>query len=427
LNHTIETIFHILSNETMAETQQHTPPGGWPWSKGKDASDSKDAPPEYFDDKKKSLDTKKVDDKKSEKKKVDQPEQEWVEDNSVAGDSQKPLDDVDDAKDQTNNIANDVDKETKEVNDAAKDGVEVTKEPEEMDNPLDDLRAGLKAGDKDKADTDNLKDVDLESLTDEEKKKLTPGGGLDNINTDKVDDAADTKDAEDKVKDTKDTAEDKVEDTKDTAEDKLNDTKDTAEDKLNDAKDTTEDKLDDTKDTAEDKLDDTKDTAKDTAETELPERPKEGEEAVEGVKDGELKEGELPKEGEDAVEDVKEGELPKEGEEAVDDTKDKLPEGEDVAKEGEDVVKEGEEAVKEGEEAAEEAEPEVDLSILKGGRVNKGGNVVDDKMNVVGRIKDGVLANLIGKRVDEKGVIWSDSGKVLGHAECESHAHISQI
>lgn len=59
---------------------------------------------------------------------------------------------------------------------------------------------------------------------------------------------------------------------------------------------------------------------------------------------------------------------------------------------------------------------EVDVSRLKNGTVNKGGNVVVDG-KVVGRIKEGVLSKLIGKRVDENGAIWNDSGKKIGAAE----------
>ncbi|BEI87257.1 hypothetical protein CcaverHIS002_0706030 [Cutaneotrichosporon cavernicola] len=71
----------------------------------------------------------------------------------------------------------------------------------------------------------------------------------------------------------------------------------------------------------------------------------------------------------------------------------------------------------EEEEPEPEAEPEApDLSRLKNGKVNKGGNVVVDG-KAVGRIKEGVLSKLVGRSVDENGVIWSDSGKKIGAAE----------
>jgi hypothetical protein len=164
--------------------------------------------------------------------------------------------------------------------------------------------------------------------------------------------------------------------------------------------------------------------------------PKEGEEA--------LKEGEeLPKDSEATAEGLQEGkQVPKQGEEALKEGegeigkegKDTLQKGEEVPKEGEglleegdekgkqalnegdEVPKEGEEAVKEGEEAVP-TEELPDLSILKGGKVNKAGNVVNKDDEIVGRIKEGVIARLVGRRVDENGDIWDDSGKKIGVAE----------
>lgn len=59
----------------------------------------------------------------------------------------------------------------------------------------------------------------------------------------------------------------------------------------------------------------------------------------------------------------------------------------------------------------------LDFSVLKGGKVNKGGNVVDSNGKVVGRVVEGILTYLVNKRVDENGDIWSDNGKVIGKAE----------
>jgi len=60
---------------------------------------------------------------------------------------------------------------------------------------------------------------------------------------------------------------------------------------------------------------------------------------------------------------------------------------------------------------------DLDFSVLKGGKVNKGGNVIDSNGKIVGRVVSGILQYLVGKRVDENGDIWSDNGKVIGKAE----------
>lgn len=60
---------------------------------------------------------------------------------------------------------------------------------------------------------------------------------------------------------------------------------------------------------------------------------------------------------------------------------------------------------------------QLDFSVLKDGTVNKGGNIVDSSGKVVGRVTQGILQYLIGKKVDENGDIWSENGKVIGKAE----------
>ncbi|KAL8404309.1 hypothetical protein RB594_009244 [Gaeumannomyces avenae] len=107
---------------------------------------------------------------------------------------------------------------------------------------------------------------------------------------------------------------------------------------------------------------------------------------------------------------------------AVEDGKDKLDESPEEGKDKLDETAQDAEAKLDGsaekaDETAKEAADQADYSILKGGKVNKGGNVVNGEGKVVGRIKEGVLGHLVGKRVDETGAIWNDSGAVMGRAE----------
>jgi len=65
----------------------------------------------------------------------------------------------------------------------------------------------------------------------------------------------------------------------------------------------------------------------------------------------------------------------------------------------------------------EEAPTETDLSILEGKVVNKGGKVVDPATGAVfGRVVEGDK-RLAGRKVDGKGQIWGDDGKIIGRAE----------
>jgi hypothetical protein len=69
------------------------------------------------------------------------------------------------------------------------------------------------------------------------------------------------------------------------------------------------------------------------------------------------------------------------------------------------------------EELEKEAAATTDFAILKEAKVNKAGNLVNDKGEVVGRVTEGILKNLIGKRGDENGQFWNDSGKMVGKAQ----------
>ncbi|KAI0908831.1 hypothetical protein F4823DRAFT_563409 [Ustulina deusta] len=74
----------------------------------------------------------------------------------------------------------------------------------------------------------------------------------------------------------------------------------------------------------------------------------------------------------------------------------------------------------ERQEAEEPEEPEeepIDYSTLRDKKVNKLGNVVDEKGQVWGQVVQGVLKNLVGKKVGDNGEIFNDAGQVIGKAE----------
>ncbi|KAJ9149097.1 Late embryogenesis abundant protein [Pleurostoma richardsiae] len=153
------------------------------------------------------------------------------------------------------------------------------------------------------------------------------------------------------------------------------------------------------------------------AKTEITEEPEklteEAEEKTEEAVPEEAKtEQEAPTEAE------KDAEVPAlEGETAPEDA---LKEGEPAASEAEKTGEEAEAGTTAPEEegtTAEEEAPPLDYSILKGCKVNKGGNVVNEKGEAIGRIVQGILPHLIGRKVDEDGIIWNDNGKQIGKAE----------
>ena len=71
-------------------------------------------------------------------------------------------------------------------------------------------------------------------------------------------------------------------------------------------------------------------------------------------------------------------------------------------------------------ELPEEEVQEEDLSSLAGKVVNKAGNVVDGHGAIFGRVSSGDPKTLAGRKVDGKGQIWGDEGKVIGNAELTS-------
>ncbi|EWZ28162.1 hypothetical protein FOZG_18126 [Fusarium oxysporum Fo47] len=61
--------------------------------------------------------------------------------------------------------------------------------------------------------------------------------------------------------------------------------------------------------------------------------------------------------------------------------------------------------------------PKKDYSILKGTKVNKVGKLVGSNGTVLGKVIEGDLKELLGKRSDENGDIWNDFGEVIGKGE----------
>ncbi|KAI0477545.1 hypothetical protein GGR56DRAFT_665501 [Xylariaceae sp. FL0804] len=77
-------------------------------------------------------------------------------------------------------------------------------------------------------------------------------------------------------------------------------------------------------------------------------------------------------------------------------------------------------AIDAAKEQAEQAEDEVklpDISILEGKKINKAGNVVDEKGNPIGKVISGDIKKLIGRSPDATGKVWDDKGNVLGEVE----------
>ncbi|KAI3324456.1 hypothetical protein HD806DRAFT_534758 [Xylariaceae sp. AK1471] len=71
-------------------------------------------------------------------------------------------------------------------------------------------------------------------------------------------------------------------------------------------------------------------------------------------------------------------------------------------------------------DAAKQQAEEADLpniSILEGLKINKMGNIVDDKGNLVGKVKSGELKKLVGKAADKNGKVWDNRGNVIGEVE----------
>ncbi|KAH0599505.1 hypothetical protein MHUMG1_02293 [Metarhizium humberi] len=130
---------------------------------------------------------------------------------------------------------------------------------------------------------------------------------------------------------------------------------------------------------------------------------------------GQPSEGALGEEtfGEEAAVKAEEGQL---GEDQLAETEPDEMTLDEANDEATDKVEEG------AEEAGEAAEKPLDFTVLKGTKVNKAGNLVNDKGDIIGRLVDGDPKQLMGRTADEEGQIWNESGKVIGKAEPISDA-----
>ncbi|GAB1318602.1 LEA domain-containing protein [Madurella fahalii] len=134
-----------------------------------------------------------------------------------------------------------------------------------------------------------------------------------------------------------------------------------------------------------------------------------------------------------SVSEMKQKETPSADVQTEDRHQSEIPEGEEkpgVLRQDEPTETQQEQTKTESEKAEPEPEAaaeERDFSILKNGTVNKGGNIVNQDGQVVGRVTQGILQHLIGKKVDEKGDIWSSDGKVVGKAEVISDSERDEM
>lgn len=68
-------------------------------------------------------------------------------------------------------------------------------------------------------------------------------------------------------------------------------------------------------------------------------------------------------------------------------------------------------------EAEEPPSDPPSFAILEGLKINKGGFVIDEKGNPVGRVVQGDPQKMAGRTCDAEGNIWNDSGKLIGKCE----------
>ncbi|KFA51416.1 hypothetical protein S40293_03201 [Stachybotrys chartarum IBT 40293] len=343
---------------------------------------------------------------------ADQPE--LGDKQAVPEEAQDVQQDAEDAKDDLKEVPPQAEGEAEDLKDAADKDV-----PKDVPDAEDTVEEG-----KDKVD-----DKTEETQDAAEEAKDTAEGAKDNLaDNAEVPKAEDDKSPEDLKENApvdKDLPEGEQEAGEKVPGDDQGDDEKNPKDALAAGQEVAEDTTGDAKDAVEDKAAEGEETAQNaTAECQ--------EAAGDKTAEGEELAKDKTAEGEEAAQDNT-----AEGQEAVDDTAAETQEGvEDKTADGEELAKdktaEGEEAVEEkaedaqdkvdetAEEAGEQADDaaeKLDFSILKGTKVNKAGNLVNQNGDIIGRVVEGDAKKLLGKRSDENGDIWDDAGKKCGKAE----------
>ncbi|GJN68423.1 hypothetical protein PLICBS_002466 [Purpureocillium lilacinum] len=309
---------------------------------------------------------------------------------SSGGDDDTPAESVkDDASKATESVKDEAGKTAESVDDKVPPPVQLQ---DKEAPPADAKSAGKKT--KEEKETVHGDDTPAEKVGQDDLTEQAPQP-IDESTEGTTEDVS--KAAGDKTEQAKDTAEE----TKATTEDAAEQTKDTAEDATDKAKEPT----DEAQEAGKDITDKAEDAGKDITDK--------GEDAGKDITD---KAEDAGKDAGDVPEGDKPGDDLPDGQDAKDAAEGVTKEGEEAGEAAQDKVEEtGEEAGEKAEEAAEEAP--IDFSVLKGTKVNKAGNLVNDRGDIIGRLSEGDAKKLQGKTADEEGNIWNDAGKIVGKAE----------
>ncbi|CRK41203.1 hypothetical protein BN1708_008470 [Verticillium longisporum] len=299
---------------------------------------------------------------------------------------------TDAAEDTTSKATDAAEDTTSKATDAADDTT--SKKTDSVEKTADDV--------KDTAEeTTETAQTTVDDTTKDVPKDTDSAKGLD----DTADDALDT--AEQTTSDAKDSAD------KTTSNDKVEDTEAAAEG----AKDSAEETAEGAKDTAEETAEDAKDAASEAPKG-LSEQAQSQLDEMETVADVQVEnpfqqfEGaQLDDEGKVLFDNQSIGKVV-EGDPLELANKEIAPDGAILNDDGSEIGR-----VEFKSEIAEDLQKQAEaLAGLKDAKVNKAGNLVKNDA-VIGRIVEGTVKNLVGRKADAQGRIWNDSGEQIGRAE----------